>query len=139
MQWPVGLFKYEEENTVYYEEWRQGENPGEYRGSGHFIVLQTEDTLFSMHMRLKRAGDKTLMYYLVRGQNNDKETEFTLTKEEDNHYVFENPYRGFPSIMHYTICGDTLITVQERGFDEGQQEKLWEYTVRRIAEPNVEF
>jgi len=135
LQWPVGRFKYEEENTVYYEEWFRDENPGEYRGSGHFIVVQTEDTLFSTRMRLKRVGDKTLMYYRVQGQN-DQEAEFTLTKEEEHHYVFENPYGGFPAIMHYTICGDTLITVQERGFDEGQQEKRWEYTVRRIPEPN---
>jgi hypothetical protein len=61
----------------------------------------------------------------------DKELEFTLTKAEDNLYVFENPFRDFPSIMQYRLFGDTAIEVTERGF-EHNKEQVWKYTVRKI-------
>jgi hypothetical protein len=91
------------------------------------------DTLFSLSVRLVYDKEKTKMFYTVKNSKEvkDKELEFTLTKAEDNLYVFENPFRDFPSIMQYRLFGDTAIEVTERGF-ENNKEQVWKYTVRKI-------
>jgi hypothetical protein len=89
------------------------------------------DTLFSMSLRLVQENDKAIMYYSVKNQDDNKELEFTLTKSEDNLYVFENPFRDFPSIMQYRIFGDTAIEVTERGF-ENNKEQVRKYLMNKI-------
>jgi hypothetical protein len=82
-------------------------------------------------MRLIHEAEKTTLFYDVKDQKENKETEFTLTKGENNIYVFENPFRDFPSIMQYKIIGDSVIEVTERGF-ENNKEKVVEYKAKKI-------
>lgn len=114
----------------YYEEWiKVDEN--NYKGTGYALTRDCIDTVFSMKMRLIHEKDKTTLFYDVKNQNENKETEFTLTKGENNIYVFENPFRDFPSIMQYKILGDTAIEVTERGFAKNK-EKVIEYRATRM-------
>jgi hypothetical protein len=46
-------------------------------------------------------------------------------------YVFENPFRDFPSIMQYKIMGDSVIEVIQRGFEKNK-EKVVEYKATKI-------
>lgn len=71
------------------------------------------------------------MFYDVKGQNENKETEFVLTNNTDNKFVFENPFRDFPSIMEYRLLGDTLIEVTERGF-VNNKEKIRHFSLTKI-------
>ncbi len=114
----------------YYEEWiKVDEN--NYNGTGYALTRDCIDTVFSMKMRLMHEKDKTTLFYDVKNQNENKETEFTLTKGENNVYVFENPFRDFPSIMQYKILGDSVIEVTERGFAKNK-EKVIEYRATRM-------
>lgn len=118
------------QSGFYYEEWKKVD-PNNYTGTGFFLSRDCVDTVFSMKMRLIHEKEKTTMYYDVKDQNENKETEFTLTKGENNVYVFENPFRDFPSIMQYKIIGDSVIEVTERGF-ENNKEKVVEYKAIKI-------
>ena len=109
----------------YYEEWTKIDN-NNYNGTGYALTRDCIDTVFSMKMRLMHEKDKTTLFYDVKDQNKNKETEFTLTKGENNIYVFENPFRDFPSIMQYKVFGDSVIEVTERGFAKNK-EKVIEY------------
>lgn len=119
-----------DQSGFYYEEWKKVDN-NNYTGTGCFLTRDCVDTIFSMKMRLMHEGEKTTLFYDVKGQNENKETEFTLTKGENNVYVFENPFRDFPSIMQYKIMGDSVIEVTERGFEKNK-EKVVEYKAKKI-------
>lgn len=130
-KWIEGKFVVtNEESGFYYEEWEKTGN-NSYKGSGYFLTRDCIDTIFSMKMRLLHTKEKTTLFYDVKGQNENKETEFTLTKGENGIYVFENPFRDFPSIMQYKIIGDTVIEVTERGFEKNK-ERVIEYKATKI-------
>ncbi len=119
-----------DQSGFYYEEWKKVDN-NNYNGTGYFLTRDCVDTIFSMKMRLIHEKEKTTLFYDVKDQNKNKETEFTLTKGENNIYVFENPFRDFPSIMQYKIIGDSVIEVIERGFEKNK-EKVVEYRATKI-------
>lgn len=131
-KWPVGKFLYVHEHSGYYfEEWSKTDNHT-YSGQGHFLTRDCIDTLFSMSMRLVHKNNNTTLFYNVKNQNDNKDVEFTLTKGENNHlFVFENPFRDFPSIMQYRLLGDTAMEITQRGF-ENNKERIRKYTVRKI-------
>jgi hypothetical protein len=114
----------------YYEEWKKIDK-NNYEGNGYFLTRDCVDTILSVKMRLMHEKEKTTLFYDVKEQSQSKETEFTLTKGENNVYVFENPFRDFPSIMQYKIIGDSVIEVTERGFAKNK-EKVVEYRAKKI-------
>ena len=119
-----------DQSGFYYEEWKKVDADN-YTGKGYFIKQNGADTLYSIKMRLMHEKDKTILFYDVKDQKETKETEFTLTKGENNVYVFENPFRDFPSILQYKIMGDNTIEVTERGFEKNK-EKVVTYQARKI-------
>jgi hypothetical protein len=127
LKWPIGHFEYKSELGTYTEIWEK-DDKDEIRGRGFFIK---RDTLFNMKMRLVNVNGIVKMFYLVSHQNGGKETEFTLSHAENNVFIFENPFRSFPSIMSYELLGDTAIHIIERGFKE-KKEKREEFIVKAI-------
>ena len=119
-----------DQSGFYYEEWIKLNN-NNYTGTGYFLTRDCVDTIFSLKMRLMHEVDKTTLFYDVKDKKESKEAEFTLTKGEINIYVFENPFRDFPSIMQYKIIGDSVIEVTERGFEKNK-EKVVEYRATKI-------
>lgn len=131
-EWLEGEFVYHTGRGSYKETWeRRGD--AEYNGSGYF--LYNNDTAFSMRMKLYRENGIMKMDYNVRGQNQGKDVHFALTKQEHDIYVFENPFRGFPSIMQYRLLGDTAVEVTERGF-ENNKDKVQEFRLRKVSRRN---
>ena len=130
IDWPKGKYLYVDSVGYYYEEWAKGDS-GVFNGAGYFLTKNGVDTLFSMTMKLKRLKENTFMYYNVKGQNENKDIEFKLTKEEGNFFVFENPRHDFPSIMEYKILGDSAIEVKETGFVKNK-ELVRDFVVKKI-------
>ena len=119
-----------DQSGFYYEEWTKIDN-NNYTGTGFFLTRDCIDTLLNIKMRLMHEKEKTTLFYDVKDQKKNKETEFTLTKGENNIYVFENPFRDFPSIMQYKIIGDSVIEVTQRGF-YANKEKVIDYRATKI-------
>ena len=108
-KWIVGKYIVVHDlSGFYYEEWFKVDN-NNYTGTGFFLTRDCVDTILSMKMRLMHEKEKTTLFYDVKDSTFSKETEFTLTKGENIIYVFENPFRDFPSIMQYKIIGDSVI------------------------------
>jgi hypothetical protein len=119
-----------DQSGFYSEEWIKTD-PDNYHGVGYFLTRDCVDTLLSIKMRLMHEQDKTILFYDVKDQKKKTETEYTLTKGENNIYVFENPFRDFPSIMQYKIIGDSVIEVTQRGF-YANKEKVIDYRATKI-------
>lgn len=130
VDWFEGNYEYSTDEGLYREFWKK-RNEWEYVGKGYF--LHKGDTSFLMRMKLYRDKKLVKMDYNVRGQNQGKDIEFVLTKHVNELFVFENPFRDFPSIMQYKLLGDTAIHVTERGF-ENNKDKVREFTLVRIKE-----
>lgn len=129
--WIEGKYIFMDEGAgIYYEEWAKMDSAN-YKGSGFYLTNDLIDTLFSMKMRLILAKNKTTMMYDVRENKEKKELEFVLTSKENSTYVFENPFRDFPSIMQYKFLPDSTIEVTERGFVDNK-EKVRDYKIKRI-------
>ena len=71
------------------------------------------------------------MYFNVKNQNDNKSVEFTLTKEENNTYTFENPFRDYPSIIIYKILNDSTVNIVMRGF-KNENEKKEDFIITKI-------
>ncbi len=127
LKWAEGSFEYSNATGIYKEAWKKINNT-EYEGLGCFCIKT--DTVFKMSMRLYKAENTIKMSYKVNHQNENKATDFILSKHLNNVYVFENPFRSFPSIMQYKFLGDTAIEVKESGF-ENNKAKVVEFTVTK--------
>lgn len=130
--WPTGHFITSDSAGVYNEFWKKI-NDSEYNGSGCYVLKERGDTAFSMKMRLDISPEKVSMYYFVVGQNEGREVEFKLTKQEGKNYIFENAFHNFPSIMEYKMYSDTLYEVEERGFDQHNKEKIIHYISHKVS------
>ncbi len=120
LKWPTGKYIYVTDQGMFLEEWARVDS-FTFKGSNFLIDKKTNDTTFSMSIRLIKQKDKTTMFYFIKGLSKGDGTEFTLTKEDGDLYVFENPFHDFNSIIQYRIMGDTAIEVTERGFVENQE------------------
>lgn len=128
INWIEGEFEYVSNQGIYREYWRKNNNE-EYIGKGYF--LSKGDTSFLMRMKLYNEGGIVKMDYNVNSQNEGKSIRFSLSKVQDNTYVFENPFKEFPSIMQYKFSGDTMISITEKGF-VNETEKTEAFQVNRI-------
>lgn len=106
----------------YYENWEKQDSVT-YYGLGYFLDTENEDTLFRQRMKLIQTPDGIFMYFNVKNQNDNKEVEFRLTKQENKVYTFENPFRDYPSIITYKILSDTAINVKMNGFMKGKEKR----------------
>ncbi len=130
LKWAEGVFEYTLEGGIYRENWKKtAEN--EFVGKGYFLIK--EDTAFEMSMKLYKINNELKMNYNVKGQNDNKDVVFTLASHRNRTYVFENPFKNFPSVMQYTFIGDSVIEVLERGF-ENQKERTREFTILKVKE-----
>ncbi|MGZ3899286.1 MAG: hypothetical protein ACXVNQ_03005 [Bacteroidia bacterium] len=128
LSWVTGEYQYTNEYGVYRESWTKS-GDSDYAGKGYF--LHDGDTSFFMQMKMFYDGKVVRMDYNVRSQNEGKNVKFALTKHDNGLYVFENPFRGFPSIMQYKFMGDTAINVVERGFEDNK-DKVREFTLEKV-------
>ncbi|MFN8115788.1 MAG: hypothetical protein U0W65_06710 [Bacteroidia bacterium] len=76
--------------------------------------------MFRQRMKLLMQQDGVFMYFNVKNQNDNKDVEFRLTKQENKIYTFENPFRDYPSIVTYKILSDTSVNVVMSGFKNGE-------------------
>jgi hypothetical protein len=130
-KWIEGKFIYVDDHSgYYYEEWQKVDE-NNYSGAAYFLTRDCVDTIFSLKMQLLHEAERTTLLFDVKDQAKTKESEFTLSKGENNLFVFENPFRDFPSILQYRLYGDTMIDVVQRGFSNNK-EKVLEYKAKRI-------
>lgn len=120
LKWIEGVFEFTGDMGTYREHWKKISDT-EYDGFGYFFFKS--DTSFKMQMKLYKVDDDFKMSYLVSNQNEGKESNFTLTTKNGNEFVFENPFRKFPTIMKYKFIGDSMIEVHESGFEDKKEIK----------------
>ena len=94
-----------------------------YYGFGYFMDEDNEDTLFRQSMKLQQIQDDLFMFFNVKNQNDNKEVEFRLTKQDNKVFTFENSFRDYPSIVTYKILNDSTINVLMHGFKNGEEKK----------------
>jgi hypothetical protein len=79
--------------------------------------------------KLVCENDNVKLTYKTSSENN--EIDFVLSKNDENVFVFENPFRSFPSILKYSFLSDSCYEVLERGFKEGREEEVL-YSVKKL-------
>jgi hypothetical protein len=130
LNWPVGKYIHETPEGITIEEWVRVDSFN-IKGTNITIKKETKDTVFRMELSMNRTKDKTTMCYFIKGLSKGKGTEFTLTKDDGNLFVFENPFHDFASIMQYRVMGDTAIEITERGFMDNK-EREERYLMKKI-------
>ncbi len=120
--WISGNYFLKSSYGNYFENWEKQDSIT-YYGLGYFLDTENEDTLFRQRMKLLQNPEGVFMFFNVKNQNDNKDVEFKLTKQEGNVFTFENPFRDYPSIITYKILSDTSINVVMEGFMKGKQKK----------------
>lgn len=122
LKWIKGNYKLKSDYGNYFENWKMIDSVT-YSGFGYFLDNENNDTLFRQSMKLQKGLDAIFMYFNVKNQNDNKDVEFRLTKQEGRIFTFENPFRDYPSIVTYKILSDTSINVVMNGFKNGKEKK----------------
>ncbi len=122
LNWIIGNYMLKSEYGNYYENWEKSDSTT-YYGLGYFMDVDNEDTLFRQRMKLQQTHEGLFMFFNIKNQNDNKDVEFRLTKQDNQTYTFENPFRDYPSIVTYKILTDTTINVVMRGFKNGKEKK----------------
>ena len=128
LKWVEGVFEHASGDNIYREIWLK-KSTMEFTGESYY--LNKSDTLFATKMSLQKNNGILKMVYNANGQNEGKDVEFSLSSYHNNTFVFENPFRDFPSVMQYKFIGDSIIDIKQRGF-ENNQEKVREYTITKV-------
>lgn len=121
-EWITGDYYFKANYGDYFESWKTTDHET-YYGFGYFLDRENRDTLFRQRMKLLIQQDGVFMYFNVKNQNDNKDVEFRLTKQENKIYTFENPFRDYPSIVTYKILSDTSVNVVMFGFKNGEAKK----------------
>ena len=122
LSWVVGNYMLSSSHGNYYENWEKIDSVT-YYGLGYFMDTENQDTLFRQRMKLQQTPEGTFMYFNVKNQNDNKDVQFRLTKQENRVFTFENPFRDYPSIVSYKVLSDTAINIVMRGFKNGKEKK----------------
>lgn len=122
IKWLTGCYNMKSKYGNYTENWVNKDSMS-YIGLGYFLDNETQDTLFRQSMKLEQTLEGVFMYFNVKNQNNNKDVEFRLTKQENKRFTFENPFRDYPSIITYKILNDTSVNVVMYGFKNGEEKK----------------
>lgn len=122
LSWVTGNYTLQSEYGKYYENWQKLDSTT-YFGLGYFMDVDNEDTLFRQRMKLQQTPEGLFMFFNVKNQNDNKDVEFRLTKQDNNTYTFENAFRDYPSIITYKILTDSTINVVMHGFKNGKEKK----------------
>lgn len=122
VNWISGNYVLKSNYGNYFENWKKVDSVS-YFGFGYYMDSENIDTLFRQRMRLQQTPEGVFMYYNVKNQNDNKDVEFRLTKQESTVFTFENPFRDYPSIVIYKILSDTSVNVVMNGFKNGKEKK----------------
>lgn len=121
-EWISGNYRLISNYGNYTEKWKKVDSLT-YFGLGYFLDNDNHDTLFRQRMKLMQTAEGVFMYFNVKNQNDNKDVEFRLTKQERKLFTFENPFRDYPSIVTYKILSDTTVNVVMLGFKNGKEKK----------------
>ena len=129
-KWINGNYILKSSYGTNYENWENDDSLN-FKGFGYYMDSTNTDTLFRQAMKLESTPIGIFMYFSVKNQNDNKTVEFKLTKEENNNYTFENPFRNYPSIIIYKILNDSTINIVMRGFKD-ETEKKEDFIISKI-------
>lgn len=122
LNWVTGNYTLKSEYGNYYENWKKIDSIT-YYGLGYYMDVENMDTLFRQRMRLQQTPEGVFMQFNVKNQNDNKDVEFRLTKQDNKTFTFENAFRDYPSIVTYKLLTDSTINVVMHGFKNGKEKK----------------
>ena len=131
IKWITGNYTFNSNYGHYYENWQKTDSLT-YTGLGYFMDSTNVDTLFKQRMKLHQTGEAVFMEFNVKNQNDNKNVEFKLTKQENKVFTFENAFRDYPSIVTYKMLTDTTVNVLMHGFKNGE-ERSEDFVITRLS------
>jgi hypothetical protein len=119
-----GTWKMENSKGILYESWHRIQDTlmqgGSYKVNNH-------DTTFFERVALKYSNGKVFYVPLVE-ENNMEPVSFTLTSNNNNSFVFENPQHDFPKrIIYEIIAPDSLHAYIDDGVNNPSKRKDYFY------------
>lgn len=122
----VGTWKMETSKGALYEIW-QKVNDSTLRG--HSYKLNGKDTVVLEQVDLIKRGGKIQYIPVVKDQNNGEAVIFTLSKTENDIYMFENSAHDFPQKVVYTLPANKMLHAWIEGNIGGKLKQInYRYT-----------
>jgi hypothetical protein len=115
LKWLQGEWEYTSSNNIYFNE--KWEYVNDSLMMGESVALKGNDTLTYETVRLFKHDDKIIYAPTVKGQNNNREVQFTLV-EYDSSFVFENKDHDFPQKISY-FRKDNMLYASIQGESNG--------------------
>jgi Domain of unknown function (DUF6265) len=89
-------------------------NDSTYVGQSYYIV-NNKDTVHRETIELTQNQSNLLYITATKGEKNDEDISFQLTKDEDSLLVFENPKNLYPKKISYSRKKDASLLVSVSG------------------------
>ena len=120
-----GVWKMTTKRGVIYEEWKKVDK--NYLQNKGYIIKGT-DTIINERVALTKTAKGIFYTSTVEDQNNKQPIVFKMTKEKNNHFVFENTNHDFPKrIVYKLITADSLHAFVDDGNDESKKRQNFYY------------
>ena len=115
--WLEGSWEHNSPEGNLTEMWTK-ENDSVLHGKAYFI--EGKDTLHNESIVLHQNGEELLYSAAIKGQNNDKPTDFKLMLASENQLSFENKAHDYPQkIVYRKVTNDSLIA-EISGIQQGK-------------------
>jgi len=115
--WLEGSWEYNSPEGNLNEIWTK-ENDSVLHGKAYFI--EGKDTLHNESIVLQQVGEELIYSPTVKGQNNERATDFKLMLASDTQLSFENTAHDYPQkIVYRKVTNDSLIT-EISGIQQGK-------------------
>jgi len=102
-----GAWSMQKGNAAIFENWKKVSD-NEYTGKSW--IIKNGDSALSETLILSFKNGVIKYTSTVAGQNDGKAVSFTLTKAENNTYIFENAQHDFPKRIIYQFISDDELT-----------------------------
>lgn len=117
----AGTWKMETSKGVLYESW-QKINDSTLKSRSYKV--NGSDSVWLEAVELVRRGEKIQYIPTVQGQNDNKPVAFTLSKLENDIYIFENKTHDFPQRIVYVIPQNNALRAWIEGEVNGKLKKI---------------
>lgn len=105
------------------------ENDSTFHGETYFVI--DKKTVFSESVKLWQKENQLIYEVAVKGQNDEKPVEFTLTSSSDKQLIFENPKHDYPNKITYNQITKDSIVAEISGMKDGKS-KSEQFAMKKV-------
>ncbi|MBC8053675.1 MAG: hypothetical protein H7Y13_11480 [Sphingobacteriaceae bacterium] len=124
--WILGKWEIEMPQGRLFEVWEK-KNDSTYQAHSYYLL--NKDTISSAIVLIEKRGNTSA--FIQKGQKGKKDTSFPLIFMDSKKLIFENPEKGYPQKISYSVQSENSL-VEEVSGKVGDKDKADKFVLKRL-------